>query len=166
MKGLQEHIPCVVTSELVDLVAETNSQFKDSKGEVRVYEVLHYLGFQLDHDMKNKDIEEWTNVYVRDPAKPYMLYKPKKLYNGKLRWADHVVKDKDGKVVQVIEKAHKLKDLYESTEVLQPHNINTLLDACEFVNMEEVGTLKNYDKGFKDDEKPTTGGSGRNIVRK
>lgn len=165
MKGeeVTEHNSCSVSHELVGVVAMSDpSRFKDEEGSLKLADILFYLGFKIDNEVKSKGYYVNEDVYIRDNNFPSRVYKTKAVYNGVVR--NKMVGYDGYEPIYCRYTRHPLFDLYTQVEVVQPIDINKYIAEEAFESIDDIGEEKWYNEGYLTSlqpAKPTT----RNIVR-
>ena len=164
MKDLRNRIPCSVSQELVDLVANRFPQIFMLDGEVLIHKLLFHIGFKLDHNMKTMGYYKNFDVLVRDNTCPSKIYKTRCVYNGEVRNLVLKTDPISGYITYSKSMRHPLAYLYESVEVLQPKNLVDIIPDEDFSDILDIGDPTVYDKAFLVKEKPSKQTT-RNIVR-
>lgn len=162
MKDLRNRIPCSVSQELVDMVANTYPQWFIEGERILIHKLLFYIGFKLDHDMKTLGYYKSMDVLVRDNSYPSKIYKTKCVYNGEVRNTVHRTDPIRGYITYSRHK-HPLAYLYKSVGVLQPSNLADIIPHEDFSDILDIGDPTVYDKAFLVKDKPSQ--TTRNIVR-
>lgn len=156
MKELINRIPCSVSQELVEMVADRYpSEFRDDKGSINLPKLLFTIGFKVEYDgvgnRSNLGYYTIPDVHVRDNYLPSRLYKTSFVYNGEVR--NEVISSENGRY-EYSNVKHSLCSLYESLEVLQPINLDDYVLEDDFINILDFGDPTVYDKSFLNKEKP------------
>ena len=146
MKDLNNRIPCAVSQELVELVANTFPERYRKNNGILITELLFDIGFKIDMSMKGYGYYKNFNVYVRDNSRPNLVYKTRCVYNGSVR---NTVKNrtKCGKI-EYTRCKHPLYYLYEQYEILQPKDLKDIIDEKRFLSIDDVGSEIAYNKAF------------------
>lgn len=163
MKDLNSRVPCSVSQELVDMIADSYpNNFKNKKGDTNIPKLLFYIGFKIDHSMKTLGYYKNFDVFIRDNTNPSKLYKTSCVYNGEVRNRILKIDPSSGKILYTKIK-HSSLYLYEQVEVLHPLNIKDIIPEEDFIDILDIGDPNVYDRAFltKDRTKKTL----RNIVR-
>lgn len=153
MKDLQNRIPCSVSQELVDVVANTYPEsFKDENGNINIPKLLFFIGFKINYGLKTLGYYKNFDVLVRDNEMPSKVYKTACVYNGEVR---NTVLDIDsrGRFVYTRTK-HSLASLYEQIEIVHPNNLKDIVPEEEWTDILEIGDPEIYDKAFRDKRRP------------
>jgi len=157
---LEQHVvPCSVSKELVEYLAKESPEIFVKKGKVSVPAILFYLGFYIDQRNPSNSYSIHKDVLIRNPLRPYEVYKTD-IYNGRSR--NEVLCMVGDKILYKTDTPHFLHKFYLSTEVLTIGNIPK--DLLQNVN--NVGSITAYTDGFKGmDKRVDATKTSRNIVR-
>ena len=120
-----DNFPCSVTFHLVHEVAHSEPEkFLNKNNEIKTYEVLHYLGFNIDKHTHTRDITEVPQVLIRNNHNQRTCYYAD-IYKGLVR--------------NIKGASHPLLDEYMRYEVLQPTNLSTYVSDDELFNIDDFG---------------------------
>ncbi len=133
-----EGTTCSVSYGLVHETAQLYPEmFYDKNSEIRIYDVLHYLGFQVNYQMWNKNVSKHENVLIRSNENPLQCY-----YTDVWRgWVRNAVKEvtPEGKIIYDKHSFHELAKEYSKYEVLQPTNLSDYIDEEDLLFIDDFG---------------------------
>ncbi|AUR92260.1 hypothetical protein NVP1170O_147 [Vibrio phage 1.170.O._10N.261.52.C3] len=124
---------CAVTKELVIQIANLHPSTFIKKGEIDIYDVLYYLGFDVKQNMRKKDINIKRDVVVRHPDRKYETYVTD-VYEGTIRKEIDYV---ENRVIHYSNKPHHLQGMYMLHGLLHAVGLDDIIK--EFTNVQEVG---------------------------
>ena len=158
-------IPCSVSEEFLQFVANLNPEAFIINGKIDVPKVLFSIGFKIDFDRPDVGYYVIPDRIIRSKARPYMTYTTT-VYNGNVRqelkeWRTDPL---TGKGTPVYDKhnAHFMKSAYAEVEVL---TLDTF-DPTLLVNIEEIGDSRIYAEGMANlDKRINVDKVFRNVVR-
>lgn len=124
---------CAVTKELVIQVANLYPDTFIKEGNIDIYDVLYFLGFDVKHSMRKKDINIRRDVVVRHPNRRYETYVTD-VYEGTIR---KEISRVSGGVVHYSNKPHHLQTMYMQHGLLHAVGLDNIVK--EFTPVQEVG---------------------------
>lgn len=157
----KEHdaIPCSVSQELVEFVANMYPEHFIDNGKINIPSVLFMLGFKIDFDRPESSYYVMPERIIRSKSRPYLTYTTT-VYNGNVRQEiKSFAIESSGRYNIVYDKynIHFLSAAYREYEVL---TIDTM-DMSKLVDINTIGdsrvyseAMANLDKRAKAVDKP------------
>lgn len=124
-----------VTESLVQEVAESDkATFMGINGEIKVYDVLYYLGFKIATKLYNRDVSYIPKQFVRNINKPHLVFESA-VYKGRLRKEQVGYNGKNP-----IYRYHKMQEFYDKYGILHPSDLSKYVKSEDMINILEVGS--------------------------